>query len=270
MLNTFSTGHVWSGRSSNYLRAGGLQVCLHKMAQTKTSLTHRIPEFHWWCQRAALMKLLFFAATLAILPISSYFLTEKYVWSGSSSTGCSHEFVLISSSRQLQLCRDHCHMCGQHRPNSVHCRFFDGRQAIVQGSGGEETVRNQEGAINWVITLLCMSLSSTRHFQCMHSSCLYPCNQTNYRRGPDSGSLEDTGLPDIPASKRTNSLEQRVWCKLTYVIQIMMQRSTFITELTNVCRKDKRFNIKIFLQIRITSTHKTPPAINISKCHWNQ
>lgn len=155
------------------------------------------------------MKLLFFAATLAILPISSYFLTEKYVWSGSSSTGCSHEFVLISS-RQLQLCRDHCHLCGQHRPNCVHCRFFDGRQAIVQGSGGEETVRNQEGAINWVITLLCMSLSSTRHFQCMHSSCLYPCNQTNYRRGPDSGSLEDAGLPDIPASKRTNSLEQRV------------------------------------------------------------
>jgi hypothetical protein len=98
------------------------------------------------------MKLLFFAATLAILPISSYFLTEKYVWSGSSSTGCSHKFVLISSSRQLQLCRDHRHMCGQHRPNCVHRRFFDGRQAIVQGIGGEETVRNQEGAINWVIT----------------------------------------------------------------------------------------------------------------------
>ncbi|KAG1732948.1 hypothetical protein EDB19DRAFT_1732166 [Suillus lakei] len=51
--------------------------------------------------RAALMKLLFFAATLAILPISSYFLTEKYVWSGNSNYAaitaiCAANIVLIA------------------------------------------------------------------------------------------------------------------------------------------------------------------------------
>ncbi|KAG2151226.1 uncharacterized protein EDB93DRAFT_1140054 [Suillus bovinus] len=51
--------------------------------------------------RAALMKLLFFAATLAILPISSYFFTEKYVWSGNSNYAaitaiCAANIVLIA------------------------------------------------------------------------------------------------------------------------------------------------------------------------------
>jgi hypothetical protein len=113
-----------------------------------------------------------------------------------------------------------------------------------------------------------MSLSSIRHFQCRHSS---SCSQTNInnRRG---GWLDDTGLPDTPASKRSNVFfgATRSRCNLIYVIQIRIQRSTLITKLTNVCRNDKRFNIKNFLQIRITSTHKTPPAIDISKCHWNQ
>ncbi|KAG0700589.1 hypothetical protein DFH29DRAFT_931349 [Suillus ampliporus] len=51
--------------------------------------------------RAALMKLLFFAATLAVLPISSYFVTEKYVWSGNSNYAaitaiCVANLVLIA------------------------------------------------------------------------------------------------------------------------------------------------------------------------------
>ncbi|KAG1793373.1 uncharacterized protein BJ212DRAFT_487276 [Suillus subaureus] len=51
--------------------------------------------------RAALMKLLFFAATLAILPISSYFFSEKYVWSGNSNYAaitaiCAANIVLIA------------------------------------------------------------------------------------------------------------------------------------------------------------------------------
>ncbi|KAG1858789.1 hypothetical protein DFJ58DRAFT_781721 [Suillus subalutaceus] len=51
--------------------------------------------------RAALMKLLFFAATLAILPMSSYFFTEKYVWSGNSNYAaitavCAANIVLIA------------------------------------------------------------------------------------------------------------------------------------------------------------------------------
>lgn len=163
------------------------------------------------------------------LPLSpsyqSHHTSEKYVWSAT---------LTMPRSR---------HMCGQwHRPNYVHSRFFDGRQAIVQGSGGEETVRNQEGAINWVITH-CMSLSSIRHFQCRHSS---SCSQTNInnRRG---GWLDDTGLPDTPASKRSNVFfgATRSRCNLIYVIQIMIQRSTLITKLTDVCRNDKRFNIKI-------------------------
>ncbi|KAG6335531.1 hypothetical protein ID866_3561 [Astraeus odoratus] len=32
--------------------------------------------------RAALIKLLFFAAALAILPITSYFVSSKYIWTG--------------------------------------------------------------------------------------------------------------------------------------------------------------------------------------------
>ncbi|KAG2068399.1 hypothetical protein BDR04DRAFT_776562 [Suillus decipiens] len=51
--------------------------------------------------RAALVKLVFFAATLAILPISSYFFTEKYVWSGNSNYAaitaiCAANIVLIA------------------------------------------------------------------------------------------------------------------------------------------------------------------------------
>ncbi|KAG2105154.1 hypothetical protein BD769DRAFT_1455193 [Suillus cothurnatus] len=51
--------------------------------------------------RAALMKLLFFAATLAILPISSYFFTEKYIWSGNSNYAaitaiCAANIVLVA------------------------------------------------------------------------------------------------------------------------------------------------------------------------------
>jgi hypothetical protein len=163
--NPFLTWHEWPGRSTKGLGAGSLQVCLHKMAQTKISLTRRVPKSHRWChQRAALMKLLFFAATLAILPISSYFFTEKYIWSGTSTTGCNYEFLLIVSSRKFQLCCDHRHMCGQHSPRCVYRRFCGGRQAVVQGSGGEETVRNQEGAINWVITgYVCHCLGISMH-----------------------------------------------------------------------------------------------------------
>lgn len=105
------------------------------------------------------MKLLFFAATLAILPISSYFLTEKYVWSGTSRLYCRMQqsrvpVLIFSSLRQFQLCCNHRHMCSQCSPHRLHRRFFDGRQAIVQGSGGEETVRNQEGAIKPIITVI--------------------------------------------------------------------------------------------------------------------
>ncbi|KAG2068398.1 hypothetical protein BDR04DRAFT_1157928 [Suillus decipiens] len=51
--------------------------------------------------RAALIKLVFFAATLIILPISSYFFTEKYVWSGNSNYAaitaiCAANIVLIA------------------------------------------------------------------------------------------------------------------------------------------------------------------------------
>ncbi|KIM68635.1 hypothetical protein SCLCIDRAFT_104727, partial [Scleroderma citrinum Foug A] len=34
--------------------------------------------------RAALMKLLFFAISLALLPITSYFVSWKYIWTGNS------------------------------------------------------------------------------------------------------------------------------------------------------------------------------------------
>ncbi|OAX38367.1 hypothetical protein K503DRAFT_800510 [Rhizopogon vinicolor AM-OR11-026] len=47
------------------------------------------------------MKLLFFAATLAFLPISSYFFTEKYIWSGNSiyaaiTAICAANLVLVA------------------------------------------------------------------------------------------------------------------------------------------------------------------------------
>ncbi|KAH7887843.1 hypothetical protein F5I97DRAFT_1926256 [Phlebopus sp. FC_14] len=35
--------------------------------------------------RGALVKLLLFAATLAVLPISSYFFSLKYLWAGNSN-----------------------------------------------------------------------------------------------------------------------------------------------------------------------------------------
>lgn len=35
--------------------------------------------------RAALIKLLFFAAALAVLPIASFFLSSKYIWAGNAN-----------------------------------------------------------------------------------------------------------------------------------------------------------------------------------------
>ncbi|EGN96873.1 hypothetical protein SERLA73DRAFT_185089 [Serpula lacrymans var. lacrymans S7.3] len=35
--------------------------------------------------RAILLKLIFFSASLAVLPISSYFISQKYFWSGNAN-----------------------------------------------------------------------------------------------------------------------------------------------------------------------------------------
>ncbi|KAF9247198.1 hypothetical protein BU15DRAFT_70037 [Melanogaster broomeanus] len=50
--------------------------------------------------RGALIKLLFFAATLAILPISSYFISLKHIWAGNTNYAaitaiCAANFVLV-------------------------------------------------------------------------------------------------------------------------------------------------------------------------------
>ncbi|KIJ70199.1 hypothetical protein HYDPIDRAFT_23330 [Hydnomerulius pinastri MD-312] len=51
--------------------------------------------------RGALIKLLLFAATLAILPISSYFVSLKYMWAGNSNYAaitaiCAANLVLVA------------------------------------------------------------------------------------------------------------------------------------------------------------------------------